>query len=209
MVAHWYAESPARRSRQLLADVAVAVALLACLWMGSTVDHLTADLAGPGRTLQSAGAALADKMDDAGAAAGKVPLAGQDLAAPFWGAGQAGRAIEAAGVRQQQVVARMATLFGLLSGGLPALVVLSLWLPRRVRFAREAGLATRLRAAHGGLDILALRALARQPLGDLVHVGPGMVDGWRAGDPAAIEALAALELRGLGLGPGSARPAER
>jgi hypothetical protein len=209
MVAHWYAESPARRSRQLLADVAVAVALLACLWVGSTVDHLTADLAGPGRTLQSAGAALADRMDDAGAAAGKVPLAGQELAAPFSGAGQAGRAIEAAGVRQQQVVARMATLFGLLSGGLPALVVLSLWLPRRVRFAREASLARRLRAAHGGLDILALRALARQPLGALVQVGPGMVDGWRAGDAAAIEALAALELRGLGLGSGPTRSAER
>jgi hypothetical protein len=209
MVAHWYAESPARRSRQLLADVAVALALLACLWLGSGVHHLTADLAGPGRTLQSAGAALADKMDEAGAAAGKVPLAGQDLAAPFSGAGQAGRAIESAGVRQQQVVARMATLFGLLSGGVPALLVLSLWLPRRVRFAREAGLAGRLRSAHGGLDILALRALARQPLGDLERVGPAVVEGWRAGDPQAIEALAALELRGLGLGTHPTRLFER
>jgi hypothetical protein len=209
MDVHWYAESPARRSRQLLADAAVALALLACVWVGLTVHHLTADLAAPGRTLESAGAALADTMDDAGAAAGKVPLAGQELAAPFSGAGQASRAIEAAGVRQQQVVARMAALFGLLSGAVPALVILSLWLPRRVRFAREAGLAGRLRDAHGGLDILALRALARQPLGDLERVGPAVVDGWRAGDPQAIEALAALELRCLGLAALPPGPAER
>jgi hypothetical protein len=209
MVAHWYAEAPARRSRQLLADAAVALALLACFWLGATVHHLTSELAGPGRSLESAGAALADKMDEAGAAAGKVPLAGQELAAPFSGAGQAGRAIEAAGVRQQQVVARMATLFGLLSGGVPALFVVSLWLPRRVRFAREAGLAGRLRVAPGGLDILALRALARQPLGDLVRVGPAVVDGWRAGDPEAIGALAALELRGIGMAAPPPGPLER
>jgi hypothetical protein len=180
---------------------------LACLWLGATIHHLTADLAGPGRTLESAGAALADTMDEAGAAAEKVPLAGQELAAPFSGAGQAGRAIEAAGVRQQQVVTRLATLFGLICGGVPALLVLSVWLPRRVRFARAAGLAGRLRATQSGLDILALCALARQPLVDLERVGPAVVDGWRAGDPRAIEALAALELRGLGLGappPGSA-----
>jgi hypothetical protein len=209
MVVHWYAESRVRRSRQLLADGCVALLLLGCLWLGSSVHHLTADLAGPGRTLESAGATLADKMDEAGTAAGKVPLAGDALAAPFSGASQAGRSIEDAGVKQQQVVGRLATLLGLLAGGLPALLVVGLWLPRRVRFARDAGLAARLRSARGGLDILALRALSRQPLGDLLQVGPAVVEGWRASDPDAIEALAALELRGLGLRSRLTPPAER
>jgi hypothetical protein len=199
MVFHWYAESPGRRSRQVVADLAVALLLLGCLWLGSSVHRLTADLAGPGRTLQSAGSALADKMDEAGTAAGKVPLAGQELAAPFSGAGQASHAIEAAGVRQQQVVARLATVLGLLAGGLPALFLLFLWLPRRLRFTHDAGLAAKLRRMPGGLDILALRALARQPLSDLLDVGPEVVDGWRARDPGAIQGLAALELRELGL----------
>lgn len=203
---HWYAESPTRRSRQIFADVLATLALLICAWIGDGVHDLTAELAGPGRALESGGAALADRMDDAGRAAGNVPLAGDELAAPFEGAGEASRAIEDAGVQQQEVVATLANALGWVTGGVPALVVLALWLPPRIRFARQAGLARRLRGDLAGLDMLALRALARQPLGDLVRVGPELVDGWRARDRRAIETLAALELRRLGLGIRQAPP---
>ncbi len=203
MAFHWYAESSARRVTQILVDVLVILGLLVCLWIGSGVHDLTAKLAGPGRELETAGDALASRMDDASQAAGDVPLAGDTLAAPFEGASQASRAIEEAGVHQQQAVASLATALGWASGGLPALFLVALWLPRRLRFARQAGQAARLRAADGGLDMLALRALARQPLDSLLRVGPDLVNGWRVRDATAMETLAALELRRLGLKPGS------
>ena len=138
-------------------------------------------------------------------AAGSTPLAGDELAAPFEGAGEASRAIEDAGVRQQQVVATLATGLGWATGGIPAMFLVLLWLPRRLRFARQASQAARLRAADAGLDLLALRALARQPLADLAALGPAVVEGWRDRDADAVEALAALELRQLGLRPSITR----
>ena len=201
MAVSWYAESPARRGRQIAADVMVAAGLLGCLWVGTGVHDLTAGLAEPGRALESAGTSLSDRMDDAADAAGSTPLAGDELAAPFEGAGDASRAIEDAGVRQQQVVATLATGLGWATGGIPALFLVLLWLPRRLRFARQASQAARLRAADAGLDLLALRALARQPLADLAALGPAVVEGWRDRDADAVDALAALELRQLGLRP--------
>ena len=93
MAVSWYAESPARRGRQIAADVMVAAGLLGCLWVGTGVHDLTAELAEPGRALESAGTSLSDRMDDAAEAAGSTPLAGDELAAPFEGAGDASRAI--------------------------------------------------------------------------------------------------------------------
>ena len=195
----WYAETPGRRSRQVIGDGAALLGLLLCLWAGTAVHDLTTGLAEPGKSLESAGADLAARMDDAGAAAGGVPVAGDALEAPFDGASEASRAIEGAGVQQQDAVANLANTLGWAVGGLPALVIAAGWLPWRIRFRRQAGQAVRLRDADGGLDVLALRALARQPLDALVRAGPGIADGWRANDPAAISALADLELRRLGL----------
>ena len=199
MAISWYAESPARRLRQVCADLLVVAGLLVCVWLGTGVHDVTAGLSEPGQALESAGDALANRMDDAGEATGDAPLAGDELAAPFEGAGDAGRAIEDAGVQQQQAVSTLALGLGWTVGGIPALFLLGLWLPRRVRFARQAREATLLRAADAGLDVLALRALTHQPIADLAHAGPALIEGWRERDRCAIETLAALELRRLGL----------
>ena len=53
--------------------------------------------------------------------------------------------------------------------------------------------------APAGRDLLALRALAGQPLNQLAKLGPDIAQSWRNGDAAAVDALAALELRKLGL----------
>ena len=81
---------------------------------------------------------------------------------------------------------------------LPGVVVL-VWLPLRIRWMRRAGSAKRLRNATAGRDLLALRALATQPLGKLVKIDPEIAALWRKGDKQAVEALASLELRSLGL----------
>lgn len=199
MPLRWYAETPALRSRQMVADLTAALALLGCLAIGTGVHDLTADLAGPGRSLEAAGTDLAGRMSDAGSAAEGVPLVGGELSTPFDEASSAGETLAEAGVQQQAAVATLADTLGWVTGGIPALVVLLLWLPRRLRFARQAGHAQRLLTDGVGLDVFALRALARQPISQLSRLRVDVAAGWRAGDPEVVEALAALELRGHGL----------
>ncbi len=97
---------------------------------------------------------------------------------------------------------------------LPVGWLLLRWLPWRLRWLREAAAADRLtgRGADGvtDLELLAARAMATAPLPQLARLPAGTGAGWRAGDPAALRALAALELDRLGLrspgrpGPGQA-----
>jgi hypothetical protein len=199
MQLRWYAETPARRSRQIAADLLGLLALLLCLWLGTAVHDVTAELAGPGRTLEAAGAELADRMNDAGDAAADVPLVGEQLHDALQRGAETGRSIEAAGLRQQEAVFTLANALGWATGGLPALVVMAFWLPKRLRFAHQAGEAFRLRQSGAGLDVFAFRALARQPLSQLLRLPKDPAAGWRDRDPEVIEALAALELRQVGL----------
>ena len=97
-------------------------------------------------------------------------------------------------------MADLAQVLGLAVALIPALLLLALWVPRRVTWVVEATAAARLsRAGHGARDLLALRALARRPLPELHRLSPDVAAAWRAGEPAAIDDLAALELDDLGL----------
>ena len=51
------------------------------------------------------------------------------------------------------------------------------------------------------LDLFALRALANRPLPRLTEISPDPVEAWRRGDSEVVRALAALELRSIGLRP--------
>jgi len=199
MQLRWYAQTPTRRTRQIAADVLAGMALLLCYWLGTSVHDLTAELAGPGQTLESAGGDLAGRMSDAGSAASEVPFVGDRLQDALEQGGDAGRTIENAGVQQQEVVGTLATALGWVTGGTPALLVLASWLPVRLRFAWCAGQASSLLESGAGMDVLAIRALARQPISVLARLPQDPAAGWRVGDPQAIESLAALELGRLGL----------
>lgn len=110
----------------------------------------------------------------------------------------AGDAIAGAGAAQQSAVGTLALLLALLLGGLPILWALSRWLPQRLHRRRDVAAARQLR---GDVDLLALRAATSSSLQDLARLGPDPVTRWRSGDAAAGRALAALELRRLGLLP--------
>jgi hypothetical protein len=69
----------------------------------------------------------------------------------------------------------------------------------RVRWIRRATAAVGLREGTAGRDLLALRALATQPLRRLAAIDPDPVGAWRSGDESTVEALARLELRRLGV----------
>jgi hypothetical protein len=134
-----------------------------------------------------------------------VPLVGDQLTKPFNGAADAARSLADAGRQQQEIVGNVALIVALVVVALPLTLVLLGWLPLRLRWMRRAGVASRVRNEPAGRDLLALRALASRPLNELTKLGPDIAQSWRNGDAAAVEALAALELKDLGLKPGGRR----
>jgi hypothetical protein len=191
--------------RQLLTDIAVVIWVYAWiragLWLHATVLRLGV----PGQRLESAGSGIADNLADAGGKVGRVPLVGDELTRPFTGAANAARSLADGGRQLQEVAGTVALAVALLAVALPLALVLFAWLPLRLRWMRRAGVASAVREDPAGRDLLALRALATRPLNQLAALGPDIAESWRAGDPSAVDALAALELRDLGLRPAGRR----
>jgi hypothetical protein len=199
-----YAESPARRGRQILTDLLVVAWVWLWVWLAVKLYHLVEKLAVPGQKMQSAGDGISGNLSDASGKVKKVPGVGDDLAAPFNKAADAARSLSDAGREQQSIVHDMAWVLALLLLMVPIALVLFVWLPIRLRFITRATAASRIRGGAGGADLLALRALANQPLRRLTRVSDDPVAAWRSGDQRVVTDLAALELRRLGLRP---RPA--
>lgn len=140
-------------------------------------------------------------MSEAGAAAYDIPLVGDNLAGPFRSAASAGDGLSAVGSGLADGVEDLATLAGWATATMPILLVGLVWLLLRLRFVRRATATQRLLGTEGDTDLLALRAIARQPLRRLSAVSTDPVGAWRSADPAVIAQLAALELRSSGLRP--------
>lgn len=196
-----YADLPARRTRQVVADLFMLGWLVLWVWAGRRVDDLVMGLAGPGRSVADAGRNLEDGLTSAGDTVADLPFVPDGVRAPFETAGGAGSALQDAGQAQVEAVDRLATFLGVTIAAIPILVLLVLWLPLRVRFVREATSAQRFIDGDADLDLFALRALARQPMTALARVHDDPAGAWRGKDPGVILALATIELKACGLRP--------
>jgi hypothetical protein len=204
----FYADLPARRTRQVAGDVLVAAWVVVCVVLGRSVHDLLASAAEPLRSAAQVGMSIEDGMGDAGRGAGRVPLLGDQLSRPFEEVAAAGGRLSDAGADGADRVEVLAVLVGVLLALLLALLVLLPWLGLRLRYAARAGDVRRLRDAPGGADLLALRALAHRPGRALSAVGPAAAAAWRAGDAGTTAALAALETERWGVAaPGGERRA--
>ncbi|MBQ1075555.1 hypothetical protein KBX06_20645 [Micromonospora sp. C31] len=196
-----YADRFPTAVRQLITDLLVVAwvygAIRGALWLHDLVQKLAV----PGQKLEGAGGGLADNLAEAGSKVGRVPLVGDELTAPFERAATAARSLAEAGRDQQELVDQLALALAVAVLVFPLGLVLFGWLPLRVRWMRRAASAAKLAAAPAGRDLLALRALATQPLGRLTRIAPDVAEAWRRGDHATVDALAALELHHLGLKP--------
>lgn len=205
-----YAQHPALRARQVGADLGMLAWTVLWVLVARVVHRAVLVLAEPGRAVEDLGTSVAGNMDSAAEAAGNVPIVGDELAAPFEALSEASGSVRGAGQAAQDAVATLALVLAVVLVVLPAGWLLLRWLPWRLRYAREAGAARRLLASAPDLEILAARALATAPLPRLAALPVGTGAAWRGGDPAAVQALAGLELARLGLrlpaadGPGSA-----
>ncbi|MET3425261.1 hypothetical protein BJ973_004473 [Actinoplanes tereljensis] len=201
-----YPERPAAVLRQVAGDLVTVVWVYlwirAAVWLHGLVDML----ATPGAQLERLAGSLAVNLDAAGKAIGHVPLIGGDVTAPLTRAAGTAQSIAEAGRQQQQWAHDAAYTLPTLLLVVPLGLVLFVWLPLRIRRIRRTAASVEMRGSDAGLDLLALRALARQSVTRLARTHPDVAAGWRLGDPAAIEGLAALELRRVGLRPPTPRP---
>jgi hypothetical protein len=194
-----YADRLPTAVRQILTDIVVVLWVYLWVRAGLWVNDMVEKLGVPGAKLESAGGGIADNLTDAGSKVGGVPLVGDQLVKPFEGAASAARSLAEAGRQQQDIVDTLALVVALIAVAVPLALVLFGWLPLRLRWMRRAAVASAVRDQPAGRDLLALRALAGQPLNRLAKLGPDIAQSWRNGDAEAVDALAELELRRLGL----------
>lgn len=200
-----YADTPVHRTRQVLGDLLVLGWVVLWGWLALELRERLLRLRGPGESLERAGTSFSGALGDAGDRIGGLPVVGDDVSGALRRAGGAGDTVAEAGRSQQEAVDQLALVLPLLLLLLAAGVLLARWLPGRLGWVREAGAATRLLSGADSAEVFAVRALVRRPTAELAALPAGTVTRWRAGDPAATAALAALELRALGLrGPGDA-----
>ncbi|WP_457205129.1 hypothetical protein [Nocardioides sp. P5_C9_2] len=196
-----YADSPGRRTAQIVADLLVVAWLVLWVWVGMAVHDGTTALAGPGRQTDESASAMAGQLRDAGGRLDDAPLIGDELATPFDKAAEASDGIAAAGRASVEAVEQLAVVLGLAIALIPILVILAIHLPRRWRFVREATAGARFIDSADDLDLFALRALAHQPMRVLARVSDDPAGDWRRKDPDVVRRLAELELEDVGLRP--------
>lgn len=194
-----YADFPARRTRQIVADVAALVVVVVAIVLGVVVRNAIAALGSIWVRLEEAGVGFESTMGEIGENLGGVPLIGAGIRGPFDTAAGAGESIAAAGRTGQAAVETVAGFAGLGVALAPLALLLLVWVWPRVRFARRAAETRALLRLADGEQLLALRALDDARARELSAVSPAAVTGWRAGDAGVIRGLAALEARRTGV----------
>ena len=156
-------------------------------------------LAVPARETARTASRLVTNLKDAAEQASRVPGVGDDLRQPFDAASVTlGNVITSAN-QQVASIELLAVIAGWLTFLIPVAVVVASWLPRRIRFYRQAKASQQFLDSSADLDLFALRAMASQPLYVLAGVSDDPVRAWRDGDRQVIDQLAEIELRRNGL----------
>ncbi len=194
-----YADLPGRRTTQILSDVFMLCWVGLWIWAGHAAGDAIRTLRGPTDSLTSAGGSFQENMSGAAVSVGGLPLVGDALSAPFNALAGTGQQLAGVGASLGSTVEAVAHGTSIVVTVAPILVVLAIWLFLRVRFIRRATATSRMLPLAGAVDLLALRALTRQPLRRLATVGPDPAGRFRTGDPEMVMRLADLELRSTGL----------
>jgi hypothetical protein len=194
-----YSARPGRLAGQIFGDLFVLGWAVVWGGIGIFVNQMIAVLAIPARETARTASKLMDNMRDAGEQAARVPGVGDDLRRPFDAASTTLTNLIASANDQVASIERLALIGGWVVFGIPVAMVVALWLPRRIRFYRQARASQVFLDSTADLDLFALRAMASQPLYVLAAVSDDPVKAWLAGDRQVIDSLAAIELRRNGL----------
>ncbi|MBC9716323.1 hypothetical protein H9Y04_27675 [Streptomyces sp. TRM66268-LWL] len=192
----------------MIGDGAVLLWILLWAALALLAYRLVQLLSGPADDVETAGRRFSDGLTNAGETASRVPFVGGKLDQALTNVAGAGDKLAQAGDNGGTAVDALAAAGSIALFVLPVGLILALWLPRRLRWSRQAEAAQELAASDDGRELLALRSLLR-PLdevsalartADLPDATPGaLAEGWRGGDPHTLDVLAEAELERLGL----------
>jgi hypothetical protein len=195
-----YPQVTAARNRALIADLASIVLLILFAWAGLKVHDAVDRLAVLGEGVQATGGAVQGGFESAADAVDGTPVVGDDVADGLRSAGEeSGGEVEDLGGRGVDNVHRLANLLGFVTFALPALLVLTRWLPGRIgqiRRLQDAELVVGDQGSRERRRVLAMRAAFSLPYGQLLRHTPDPL-----GDLAAerYDALIDAALEDLGL----------
>jgi hypothetical protein len=177
-----YPELSVPRNRALVADLASIILLVLFAWAGLQVHDAVDRLAVLGEGVEASGSAVSDGFEGAADAVDGAPVVGDDIADGLRSAGEgSGGEVEELGRSGEESAHDLANLLGFVTFALPALLVLTRWLPGRIEQVRKLRAASNVlgdRATPERRRILAMRAAfslpywqllqyTRDPLGDL------------------------------------------
>ena len=194
-----YAKRPAKMIGQLVGDGFVVLWTIGWAIVAIFAYRVIEVLATPARETARTATRLAENFRQAAAEAAKVPVAGEQFRRPFDSAAVTlGNLIDSAN-DQVASIERLALIVGWLVFLIPVSIVVAFWLPRRIRFYRQARASQVFLDSLADLDLFALRAMAAQPLYVLAEISDDPVQAWRSGDREVINKLAEVELKRNGL----------
>jgi hypothetical protein len=200
-----FPDVPDKRRATIFGDVVVIVLLVLAAWAGVAVHDAVDRLAVLGAGVSNGGHTVQAGFGSAAAKVDGVPLVGGSLADALRGAGResGGRAVEL-GQRGQDSVHRLALILGVVVFAVPAIVLLGLFVPRRVRQIRRLTAAAQALAPPYDADrrrVLAMRAAFGLPYGALLPYTPDPLGDIVQGRYDAL-VLAALHDAGIRPPPG-------
>ncbi len=168
-----YPDIPAARVRTLARDVAMLLILLVLGWLALRVHDRVDELGSLGRGVRDAGTAVHGGFDTAADAVTDVPVVGGALSAGLRDAGRgSGGNVAEIGRRGEQSAHRLANLLGLLTFVLPAVALLSRYLPGRIAHVRRLTAAAAVLREPEDADrrrLVAMRAAFGLPFGQLLR----------------------------------------
>jgi hypothetical protein len=176
-----YPDTADDRGRAVARDALVILTLIVLAWLGFKVHDAVDKLAVLGSGVHDSGAVVKDGFDRAADAVDDVPVIGGDLGGALRDAGQgSGGNVAQAGADGEEYVHHLANLLGFLMFAIPAVILLVLALPGRIRQIRDLNAHARLLdvSSEERRRLVAMRAAfslpaaelarhTRDPLGDL------------------------------------------
>jgi hypothetical protein len=167
-----YPELRGPRARALVADVVSVALLILFAWAGLKVHDAVDRLAVLGEGVQATGGVVQDGFESAADAVDGTPVVGGEIADGLRSAGEgSGGEVVELGEEGEEGAHDLANLLGFVTFALPALLVLTRWLPGRISQVRRLRAASEVlgdQATPERRRLLAMRAAFSLPYGQLL-----------------------------------------